>query len=353
VHPSCADIADLYNNKKLAFVANVGNLIEPTSIESVLKGTARLPSALFSHNDQRSQWQSGMASAKLSTGWLGRAADKFFENGSDTSFSMNVSLSGSNLMQTGRWVVPYSISPDGPINVRSPRLLNALKASIGNSDSKDLLGQVFVDTQRHAIERNGYFSEVFDAHRVSTEFPQSSLGQSLQAVATTIASRRAIGQSRQTFFVLHKGWDTHQEQYDRHSYLLSELSQGLSAFSSALESLRISDKVTTFTASEFGRTLRSNGRGTDHGWGGVSIVNGGSVNGGNIYGEYPETLALGAGMDIGENGRLLPSLSMEQFIAPLLRWFGLSTDQTYSVLQNLELFDDSSSGALSGLLRRL
>ena len=352
LHPSCGQMADLYNAKKLAFIANVGNLIEPTSIDSVLKGTARLPSALFSHNDQRSQWQSGLSSAKISTGWLGRAADVFYDNGSNTSFSMNVSLSGSNLMQTGRWVVPYSITPEGPVNVRSPRLLDALKSTLGTSGTNDILEQVFATTQNHAFERNQYFSKIFNKHQVHTAFPDTALGNSLRAIATTIASNKTLGQTRQTFFVMHRGWDTHQEQEDRHPYLLAELSAAVHAFDTALTQMKIENNVTTFTASEFGRTLRSNGRGTDHGWGGVSAVAGGAVNGGNVFGEYPQSMALGAGMDIGKNGRLLPSLSTDQLIAPLLRWFGLGQSQLFDVLPNLAKFDDASDkGSLSRLFK--
>jgi len=116
--------------------------------------------------------------------------------------------------------------------------------------------------------------------------------------------------------------------------------------------MNLENSVTTFTASEFGRTLRSNGRGTDHGWGGISTVLGGAVNGGRVFGEYPQSLELGSGMDIGTNGRLLPSLSTDQLIASLLQWFGISKSQLSDVLPNLVEFEAiEDDGALSDLFK--
>jgi len=184
VHPACTELADLYKKQRLAFVANVGTLVEPTSIKSVLEGSARLPSSLFSHNDQRNQWHSAQAKANASTGWLGRAADVFHDTGSDTSFSMNVSLSGSNLMQTGQWVLPYSISADGPVEVNSSIVLDALNSTRQSQSSDNIFEQVFADTQFNARQRNQYFAKLFNNHRVDTLFPDTVLGNSLKAIAT-------------------------------------------------------------------------------------------------------------------------------------------------------------------------
>jgi len=340
VHPSCSELAELYGRDRLAFIANVGNLVEPTTIESFLNGRVDVPPSLFSHNDQRGLWQTGVANFKGGKGWLGRAADQLRHTNSKT-FSMNISLAGNNIMQTGEWTMPYSISPDGPPStLQSP--LDAILKNTAAPERNELLKHAYQETLGNAYQRNQLFSLGFNSHKINDQFPSSSLGQSLKAVATTIAARRDFGQSRQTFFVVHRGWDTHSDQIDKHSALLRDLSQSLSAFDKTMENSDTGSQVTTFTVSDFGRTLSTNGRGTDHGWGGNCIVAGGAVNGGSIYGNYPETLALGRGMDIGRNGRLLPGMSTEQYFAPLLHWFGLTEDQIADVLPNLYRFASSS-----------
>lgn len=335
LHPSCSELADMYNTGELAFIANVGQLVEPTGITEYLKGNAKNPLSLFSHNDQRELWQTGISDLKSATGWLGRTTDIIHSAQNDYSFSNNISLAGYNLMQTGKWSIPYSISTKGPPKSAITQLENVFKDS---NPQPGKLENALHQTINSAFSRNNFFANAFEQTNLNANFPDSSLAKSLKAVATTIAARKQLGQTRQTFFVMHGGWDTHQEQVDKHSILLKDLSSSLSAFNLSITQMGLGSNVTTFTASDFGRTMRSNGRGTDHGWGGNCIVTGGAVKGGKIYGDYPETLLLGKGMDIGKNGRLLPGLSTDEYFAPLLRWLGLDHNELFQVLPNLNRF---------------
>jgi len=350
LHPACSGMAQLYEKDQLAFITNVGTLIEPTSIEAALRGTARLPDALFSHNNQREMWQTGITDLKSKSGWFGRTTDLLHEAEDSTSFSTNISLSGNNVMQTGKWSLPYSISQQGPPKSATPSLQRLIQETNANDMPQGLLEDIFGNTLSDAYSRNNKFAAAFTKHLIDdVEFPDTSLSHSLKAVATAIAARKELSQTRQTFFVIHPGWDTHQEQTDKHSELLKTLGDALLAFNNNMEKMGLSEVVTAFTMSDFGRTLRSNGRGTDHGWGGNCIVTGGAVRGGHIYGDYPETLLLGKGLDIGKNGRLLPGLSTDQYFAPLLHWYGLDNHQLHDILPNLRRFVDISD--LSALPR--
>jgi uncharacterized protein (DUF1501 family) len=172
---------------------------------------------------------------------------------------------------------------------------------------------------------------------VSTIFPDNRIAQQLQGALRMIHLREQLGLRRQTIFLSFGGWDHHGELLETQNGMLQQLSPALEAFQNALEELEIEDSVITFTASDFGRTLRSNGRGTDHAWGGNQLVMGGPVAGGQVTGTYPN-LALGGPDDVGRGGRVLPTTSVDELFAELLLWFGLSPDDFAAVLPNLSNF---------------
>jgi len=359
VHPSAAPLRSLYHQGKLAFVSNVGTLVEPTSVEQYKRKNVRLPKSLFSHNDQRDQWQTSVPQMRGSEGWLGRAADLMQGNVDRHSVSMNISLSGNNLLQTGRTSTAYNITTEGSVGLNNPLARElfppgSMPAPESESDAvqRSLFESVFARATRDSILKDRTFSEAFNAVSLTTAPPPNNpLGNQLHAIARTIGARKKLGQKRQTFFVMLNGWDTHQELLDSHQALLSTLSTALMSFQKSLTELGVDKDVTTFTCSDFGRTLRSNGRGSDHAWGGNSMVMGGAVKGGTIYGDYPEALVLNDGLDVGTNGRLLPTTSCDAYFCELLRWFGVPAAEMASVLPNVDNFlDPGASDAPIGFL---
>ncbi|MDB4459098.1 DUF1501 domain-containing protein [bacterium] len=350
LNPAAPELLDLYEGGDLAFLANVGTLVEPTTITQYQKKSVRLPKSLFSHNDQRDQWQTSLPQMRGSDGWLGRAADQLRDTSKRTGVSMNISLSGNNLLQTGKGVTAYNITPNGSVslnNTLAKDLFSNLSAPKSESEAtqRSVFEKVFAESTRDSIETDRLFSAAFNSMQLKTPFPAgNALADSLKAVARSIGMRKPLGQRRQTFFVMLGGWDNHQDLLGDHPKLLSTLSQSLAAFNSSLAELGVSNKVTTFTASDFGRTLRSNGRGSDHAWGGNSLIMGGAVKGGRIHGQYPEALLIKDGLDVGTNGRLLPTTSCDEYFWELLRWFGVPANGASNALPNLANFFDANSG---------
>src|SRR5690606_19746714 len=203
----------------------------------------------------------------------------------------------------------------------------------------------FARTQQLAWELAGEVKGALDAQPpLTTVFPASQLGNGLKMVAQLISARAALGVKRQVFFVGMGDFDTHGDQLRRHVLLLSQLSQGLQAFYSATQELGVANQVTTFTASDFGRTLTSNGDGTDHGWGSHQLVMGGAVKGGDIYGTLP-SLSLGGSQDVGQ-GRIIPGISMDEYAATLASWYGLPGSHFGDVFPNLANFTNLDLGFL-------
>jgi uncharacterized protein (DUF1501 family) len=161
-------------------------------------------------------------------------------------------------------------------------------------------------------------------------------------VAKVIATRSTLGFSRQIFFVSLGGWDHHDELLVNHADLLSKVNDAMGYFSDVLTELNVMDKVTTFSISDFGRTLTSNGNGTDHAWGGNMFIMGGDVNGKEVYGNYP-SLALNHDL-IVHNNVLIPTTSADEYLAELALWFGVSYSDLDLIFPNLTNFYSSSSG---------
>lgn len=346
-HPSVPEMASLFNNGKLAVVGNVGPLIVPTTRDDYQANRVALPPRLFSHNDQQNFWQSLQSAAPQPSGWAGRVADAMQAQYVSGELSMNISMAGSNLMQTGASSIPYNLSPSGVVHPKMNSLLTgygrlerrqkAIDALIGN-DTGSLLANHYRETMRRSIVVGDSLGEVLDnSVSIETGFPVSDLGAAMKMVARMIANRNTLGLRRQIFFVGFGGWDTHGDQNARHPALLRTLSESLGAFYNATESLGVASQVTTFTAADFGRTLTTNGDGTDHGWGGHQIVLGGAVKGNTIYGQMPEIRIEGP-QDSGR-GRLIPTTSVDQYAATLAQWYGLPAGNMADVFPNLGNFD--------------
>lgn len=360
VHPALPEIGELFSKGHLAFLANTGTLIEPIRTVDEYE-TNRVPRALFSHNDQIMQWQTCVLDKRSDTGWAGHMADILMDVNTNPAVSMNISLSGNNIWQTGAGTTPYSITPNGSVSLLNDNVgtvAGLRRALVGSKDADDnslagekyrnLFEKSYLAEFHRSVDQDSAFSEAFDGvdqnvlNKINDAFSQSQtpLGEKLKGVAQTIAARNnlATKMRRQLFFVVMGGWDHHQEllvtQYD----MLKEVDSALSAFWTALEALQVENDVVTFTASDFGRTLRSNGRGTDHAWGGNHIIMGGPVQGAHIYGKYPDMRALDH-LDVGSGqGRLIPTRSVDEYMAELALWFGVPPCNLGDLFPNLENF---------------
>ena len=363
--PQMRDIAELYHNGNAAIIGNVGPLIEPTNSTTFRNGRVALPPRLFSHNDQQSVWVSSEPEGNA-IGWGGRFGDIMAAAGANGNADFTlVSSSGTEIFTTGETLNGFSLTNDG-----GP-LINDIRNRNHSSGYEDVLSglslndlpiehqQLFRRDLRNisatGIENSQMMRELFSSGvGVNTVFPNpeggSGLAQQLRSVATVIANRRTLGaegggMNRQVFFLRHNvNYDTHSGQVDALPAHHQELNDAINAFYNETVSLGVADSVTTFTASEFGRTLTPNNSGTDHGWGNHHIVVGGAVNGGQILGEIPEA-AVGHSQDTSR-GRLIPDVAVDQFAFSLARWFGLTESQAMDVLPNARNFDFR---ALNGL----
>ncbi|WP_241048986.1 DUF1501 domain-containing protein [Achromobacter xylosoxidans] len=339
--PSLAPLAPLFERGEMAAVLNVGPLVVPTSKADYIGARVPLPPKLFSHNDQQSYWQA-LAPEGASSGWAGRLTDLYAGTNAQRSFT-GITAGGSTVLLAGRHVAGYRVGVNG-----STRIELLARDMYGSSACTALLRQLITQPREHLMERemSRIAAQSIDADArlraalsgvaVPGDFA-SPLAQQLKIVARIIAARQALGARRQVFFVSQNGYDNHTGLNDTHPALLKELGQALAAFQEALAGLGVARQVTTFTASEFGRTLGSNGNGSDHGWGAHHFVLGGAVNGGRCYGAHPDIAPDGPGFV--DNGRLLPTLAVEQLGAALGGWFGAGTDDLRLVFPNLRHFD--------------
>lgn len=355
LHPSMPELQSLFNNdRKLALMANVGTLVEPTTRVQYLNGTAKLPPQLFSHADQQVEWQTGWPDAPPTSGWGGRLADLLTSFNNVDTISMSISLAGANTFQVGRTVSEYQVSNAGPISLtgfggHNGQIRYQAVQDLLNLPHQSLFEAEFAKITNRAITNDALLKSALNGITLNTPFPgNSDLSDQLQTIAKIIAAREALGMRRQIFFCSVGGYDTHSNELASQANLLAELSQCMGAFYQATEELNISDRVTLFTASDFGRTFQANGSGADHAWGSHSMVLGGSVKGGDIYGAYP-TLALNGPDDIGE-GRWVPSTSVDQYSATLAKWYGISSPtDLVTVLPNINRFSTSDLGFMNQL----
>ena len=351
LHPSAGGLQTLFQSGAAAFVSNVGPLIEPTTKDQFFNRSVALPPQLFSHNDQQDQWQSLKGNVQSNTGWAGRMADLIRTNVAGQQMATNASLFGNNLLQSADQTIAYVMGPGGPLQFEGfptdpndpfyeqrlafQRILDANYSSIYERG--------FADIQRRAIQSADTVSAaIASAGNLQTVFPEGQLGQQLETVAKLIAVRDQLSMQRQVFFVAAGGFDSHDNQNQDQPELLGGISDGIKAFYDATVELQVSDSVTTFTQSDFGRTLTSNGDGTDHAWGGNQLVVGDAVFGQRMYGSYP-LLQIGGPEDVG-GGRMIPSTSADQFAATLAKWFGIEVADLPVVAPNIGNFVQQDLG---------
>ncbi len=359
LHPSMPRVQRLFHEGRAAVIANVGTLVEPVTLPRLQSGAAKLPLGLFSHSDQIEQWQTAVPDVRAATGWGGRLADVISAGLGSQQISMSISLGGTNVFQSGRRTSSFAISErgDGGVSIEGYgeddpffRLRDAAINSMLNAEYANIFERAYVERLQRSIDSNQFFSAALaNAPTLTTPFDPGRFSQQLRMVARTISARRLLDTNRQTFFVLLPDFDHHDEVISNQARLLDQLDQALDSFFKALVELGVENDVATFTTSDFGRTLSSNGRGSDHGWGGNQLVLGGAVQGARFYGEYPG-LASGNPLDTGR-GRLIPTTSVDEYFAELALWFGIDRANLEMVLPNLgRFYSISSASAPMGFL---
>ncbi len=356
LHPSMPGVQQLFNSGRAAVIANVGPLITPTTKAQYQNATNLnhpLPPQLFSHNDQQDQWHSLRGKQVLKSGWGGRVADVLNSQTGAQQLSLNVSLAGQTFFQAGEVASPYVMGATGAQTFQgfgstgtNLARRSAFEAVL-NANYNTVYERGFATVQRRAVQ----FADRVNAALVTAQpfvalpdagLPLSSLATQLRTVAKMIRAREQLTMSRQIFFVSTGGFDTHDDQVADQPGLLGNISNSVSLFYQALTEMGMENSVTLFTHSDFGRTLTSNGDGSDHAWGGVQLVVGGAVRGQQIYGNYP-VLSLNSPNDVG-GGRIIPTISADQYAATLARWFGVQDSQLAQVAPNLGNFTQRDLG---------
>lgn len=352
LHPKLTEIRNLYTQGKAAVVANLGMLVKP--IDRNLYNTnnsAIIPNALFSHSDQSSQWHAADSSGLASTGWGGRVNDLLAPSNQGATFPSMTTLAGSSLFVTGAQTFAASVPSGGASMLMAGNQARAVgQQQLLKFDNGLQLVQAANATMSRGASYAQALNSALQGVTLNTVFPTTGLGAQLQMVARIMKVRGALGLSRQVFFCSMGGFDTHGSQLAIQDQLLQELSQAIGAFYTATQELTIENSVTTFTASEFGRTLTGNSNGgTDHAWGSHHFAIGGGVLGGQFYGQFP-SLALGSSVDANNRGTLIPTTSVDQYGATLAQWFGVApgvgAGQVGSIFGNIGNFGTSNLGFL-------
>ncbi len=347
LHPSMPGLQGLFEQGRVAFVNNVGPLVQPTTKTDYFNQSVLLPPQLFSHNDQQDQWYSLKGASVSATGWAGRIADLIRTRVANQQLATNVSLFGSTLFQSADETIGYVMGANGPItftglsNSGDPDDLfyhqRLAFEQIINANYSSVYERGYAEIQQRAVATADLVTNALaNAPAIATPFPQTNLGNQLLTVAQMIAVRDTLQMERQIFFVELGGFDTHDDQVQNQPGLLGDVSNAVTAFYNATVELGVADSVTSFTQSDFGRTLTSNGDGTDHAWGGIQFVVGDAIAGRDLYGSYPD-LALDSEFDVG-GGRFIPTTSADQYAATLSKWFGVDDLDLETIAPNLGNF---------------
>ena len=350
--PQLSGLVPIFNASKMAVLLNIGTLIQPTTKAQYSAKNVPLPPKLFSHNDQQSFWQSSSPEGSTS-GWGGRMGDLFAASNGNATFTC-VSAAGNAVYLSGQSAVQYQVTPNGSVP-----LTGLQRPLFGSTACSDALRAMVTAPRTHLFEaeHTRIMKRSIDADvqltaalagraPLTTVFPSgNNLASQLNMVARMIAARDTLTAKRQVFFVSIGGFDTHDDLAADHPVLMGQVGPALAAFYAATQELGVANQVTSFTASDFGRTLTTDGDGSDHGWGSMHFVLGGAVKGKAFYGA-PPVIANNGPDDVGQ-GRLLPNISVDQFGATLGSWFGVGDSELSGVMPNLTNYSNRNLGFMA------
>jgi uncharacterized protein (DUF1501 family) len=348
--PGLSALMPVFDAGRMSVLLNIGTLVAPVTKAQYTARSVPLPPKLFSHNDQQSYWQAASPEGAAS-GWGGRMGDLYAAGNGNASFTC-ISAAGNAVYLSGQSAVQYQVSTSGavPVNGIKSALFGSTACSTAlrglmTTPRSQLFERDYVTVSKRAIDAGDQLTSALAGATLATVFPSGNLADQLKIVARMIAGRSTLGAKRQVFFVSAGGFDNHDNLPSAHPALMATVGNALAAFYQATVELGVANEVTTFTASDFGRTLVSNTDGSDHGWGSMQFVLGGSVKGRSFVGT-PPVLANNGPDDVGQ-GRLLPTTSVEQFGATVGRWFGISDAELATVLPNLRNFGSANLGFMA------
>ena len=356
LHPNFAAVKELFDNGKLAVICNSGPLLAPITKADYQAGNFR-PSNLFSHNDQQSAWQGLLEGMPVRSGWGGRMSDRIDAINAGATVPTVISAAGSTLMTQGLSVRPFVVPQTGGVTLTGAGTdtLGRLRADgvrrlLASSSGNNIVDKA-ADVLDSALTTADAINPILNATSpaIATAFAglNTGIANQLKQVARVIEGRTVLGAKRQFFFVSLGGFDNHANELFVQGGLLGELAPALKAFYEATVALGLSDKVTTFTMSDFSRTFVTNSTfGTDHAWGAHHLVLGGAVRGGDFYGKFP-TLVVRGPDDAGNNGAWIPTTSVDQIGATLATWLGVSSGDLDYIFPNLDRFATADLGFVS------
>lgn len=350
LHPNLKNIQAMFNKQGLAIQLNVGTLFAPTSLAEYKNKSVPIPPRLFSHNDQQSIWQASKPEGAIK-GWGGAIAEATRASYGKSLFT-SVSLHGNAVFLAGDDVSQYQCTGNGAIPIRAHKnnyLFGSKEAgdafrSLINQKSNNLFKREIHNINQRSISAYSQLAPLKNTTVLGNFDADNRLAKQLKYVAQMIKENKTLGVKRQVFFVGVGGYDNHASLLADHSAKMTELDSALAAFNTAISGMGMSNQVTTFTASDFGRTLSSNGDGSDHGWGGHHFIMGGAVKGGRFYGQMPD-MGLKTNEDVGR-GRLLPTTSVDQYATTFASWFGVSASDMSLIAPNIRNFNQHDLGFL-------
>ena len=351
IHGGMTRTRDLFNNGDLSFVSNIGTLIEPIfDKDDFQSGLKKIPLGLYSHSDQIMQWQTSVPQDRSAFGVGGRIADILNDMNTIPQISMNISLDGKNRFQAGHQTLEYAIDNDADENnigidglpgwYSNSGFLNQTRDQTVDSMVEDVYSNIFQQTYSTLTNQSKEAIEIFGTalskgSPLNTTFSDTRLSQDLNMIAKVVNVHQHLGANRQIFFTTFGGWDHHDNVIGAQAGMLPILSNALAEFNDALVEMGLQDKVTTFTISDFARTLTSNGNGSDHAYGGNQIIMGGAVKGKEIFGTYPSLDLNNNPLNLSDRGRILPTTAVDEFYAELALWYGVSPNDLGYILPNL------------------
>ena len=381
LHPQTPELKTLFDEGKCGIIFNSGPLVQPFTAAQY--SSAQKPPQLFSHSDQVTHWQTSLPDQPPKAGWGGRLADLIHPlqldliNGipgaNAAKIALCTSLAGANTLEVGNVFGQYHVSTGGAVVLGgvSGNRLQAVQDLIALPDT-NLQRKAYAGVVKNAIDTGALLNTAVAPTAApsywNTQFAAGSLGPQLRMIARLIQARTALNMKRQIFFASVGGYDTHTSQIGAngntdptvgsHANLLNELSRGIYAFQRAMEQLGVANNVTAFTASDFGRTFKTNSiynvAGSDHGWGSHHMVVGGlgtvggansSVRGGRTYGAFPVLQTYGPdSVPTTNEVRWIPKVSVDEYSATLAKWFGVSAGNMATIFPNIGRFASPDLG---------